>query len=303
MLHKRMKIVAWEGKKLSNRRIINGLLIVSCLSLSACQMFQTPDPAMQAFVHGDYLVAYTKLEHRARLGDTSAQYAVGYMNYYGLGVAEDRDLALNWFKLSARYGYQPSRQALRILTHDAYKAEVNVAEIRPQMPIMGKTAELKNVDWIRQQNPQDFTVEVKQPMAAEKLKQANYPLVEYRYKNQDKIQQSWIYGDFKTEEQARAISEALSHEQVASGAPQFFLHSGLIDSQPQALERVCMNTPEWSANLPFSVVVGPFVSMDEAQAFQRSTPTQTSLKSYPTSQPVKVALRSLKDIQLAMLPD
>jgi len=258
---------------------------------------------MQAFVHGDYLVAYSRLEHRARLGDTSAQYAVGYMNYYGLGVSEDRDLALNWFKLSAKYGYQPARQALRILTHDAFKAEVNVADVNPQPPILGKRAEIKNVDWIRSQNPKDFTVEVEQPMAAEKLKQANYPLVEYRYKTQDKIQQSWIYGDFKTEEQAKAIQDALTEQRVDSGAPQFYLHAGFIEPQSETLERVCMNTQEESENHPFGVVVGPFVSADEAHAFQQTTPIETSLKSYSISQPVKVSLRSLKDIQLAMLPD
>lgn len=282
-----------------NRRIINGLLAASCLSLSACQYIGwNDDPAMTAFVHGDYIQAFHRLEHRARLGDTAAQYAVGYMSYYGLGTPENRDLAINWFEVSAKYGYQPAQQALRILTHDTYKASVNIA---PQ-PAQQTASIVKTVDWIREKNPENYTVEVRQPTMAAELQQKNYPLVSYRYMENDKVHQAWIYGDFKTQEQAKMIQDALLQEQVRSKQSEYYLQAGLTQwSQPQ-IKNQCVNTEVAMEQPSYSVVVGPFATLEDAHTFRQTLPVETAVQSYAKMMPVKVALKSMRDIQVSMLP-
>lgn len=286
---------------MANHRIISVLLAISGAALSGCQFMPGfSDPAMEEFVRGDYIRAYAKLETRARLGDTSAQYAVGYMNYYGLGVAENRDLALNWFRVSARYGYQPAQQAIRILTHREYKAAVNpsVSKAVPAQTV----SMMQPVEWIRNQQPTDYTIEVKEPQLAASLQEKNYPLVSYRYKDQDQIEQAWIYGDFKTAEQAKAIQQALMRERLPTADPHYFLQAGLADLDSPMLEKVCLNTASAETTSGNAMMVGPFETLEEAQVYQQYLPVQTQLRTYTPTQPVKVALKSMQDIQLAMLP-
>lgn len=75
----------------------------------------------QAFQNGDYFPAFRNLEPAARGGNPDAQYAVGYMYYYGLGTVQDRGLALQWMTSAANQGQPQAREALIEIREHEYK--------------------------------------------------------------------------------------------------------------------------------------------------------------------------------------
>lgn len=90
------------------------------LSLMACA---TMSPRMNSdlqqgkryFEAGYYRRALNQLLPLACDGEPEAQYAVGYMYYYGYGPAQDTDIGVFWIKRSARQNYLPAIQALQII--------------------------------------------------------------------------------------------------------------------------------------------------------------------------------------------
>jgi TPR repeat protein len=96
------------------------ILILSC-SLFACA---TPAPHIKSeladgkryFETGYYKRAMRILLPLACDGNPEAQYAVGYMYYYGLGVAQDTDVGYFWIKRAADRGHQPAADALRMIS-------------------------------------------------------------------------------------------------------------------------------------------------------------------------------------------
>jgi TPR repeat protein len=51
-------------------------------------------------------------------GVAEAQYAVGYMYYYGYGVAQDTEVGYFWINRAADKGFVPAKEALKIITVD-----------------------------------------------------------------------------------------------------------------------------------------------------------------------------------------
>ena|SRR3990167_4512334 len=105
------------------------ILLISLLSLFviACA---TTSPRVSSelaygkrlFEQGYYRRAMHDLLPLACDGNAEAQYAVGYMYYYGLGVAQDTDVGTFWIERSASKGYRPAKQALYMIeTSDSYK--------------------------------------------------------------------------------------------------------------------------------------------------------------------------------------
>lgn len=68
--------------------------------------------AREAYIQKDYGLAVRLLEQLARGGDPAAQYALGYMYYYGQGTESDPELALLWIRRSASNGYDKANDAL-----------------------------------------------------------------------------------------------------------------------------------------------------------------------------------------------
>jgi TPR repeat protein len=64
------------------------------------------------FESGFYKRAMHELLPLACDGNSEAQYAVGYMYYYGYGVAQDTDVGYFWIQRSADQGFSPAIQAL-----------------------------------------------------------------------------------------------------------------------------------------------------------------------------------------------
>jgi len=73
------------------------------------------EQGIASFKVQDYRRALVRLKPEAAKGQPDAQYAVGYMYYYGLGVVEDRKQALYWIRAAARAGQPDAIKASRLL--------------------------------------------------------------------------------------------------------------------------------------------------------------------------------------------
>ena len=67
------------------------------------------------FHQQNYRSAFIRLKPEAMRGQPDAQYAVGYMYYYGQGVTEDKKEALCWIRKAALQGNNDAQLALRAI--------------------------------------------------------------------------------------------------------------------------------------------------------------------------------------------
>ncbi len=70
---------------------------------------------IESFQVQDYRQAFIRLMPEAEKGQAEAQYAVGYMYYYGQGVIEDRRKAWYWITRAAQAGQKDAKMAVKIL--------------------------------------------------------------------------------------------------------------------------------------------------------------------------------------------
>lgn len=92
------------------------LLLLSITLLSSCssaRMSQSVQRGKYNFEAGYYRKAFQQLLPPATDGNMEAEYAVGYMYYYGYGVSQDTETGSFWIKKSADQGYEPAVKALR----------------------------------------------------------------------------------------------------------------------------------------------------------------------------------------------
>ena len=96
------------------------LMLLSCVfMLSACN----PSPATQSelaqgkrlFDGGYYKSAMKQLMPLAANGNAEAEYAVGYMYYYGYGTIQDADTGTFWIQRAADQKFQPAVDALVLI--------------------------------------------------------------------------------------------------------------------------------------------------------------------------------------------
>lgn len=104
-----------------NQAIIRSGFLFIMLLLGACQTLQSPkmvqntDPLQQGkqdFKVGHYPQAYQELKPLAEQGNAEAEYALGYMNYYGLGVPANQKQAVYWTQQAATQGHPAAKQAM-----------------------------------------------------------------------------------------------------------------------------------------------------------------------------------------------
>lgn len=63
----------------------------------------------------NYRDAFVRLMPEAKAGQPDAQYAIGYMYYYGQGVVENRKKAVYWIKRAASCGQTEAQAALKMI--------------------------------------------------------------------------------------------------------------------------------------------------------------------------------------------
>lgn len=71
------------------------------------------------FEQGYYKKAMCILLPLACDGNAEAQYAVGYMFYYGYGVAQDTNVGYFWIERAACQGFMPAAKALELIQRNA----------------------------------------------------------------------------------------------------------------------------------------------------------------------------------------
>ncbi len=94
-----------------------GFVIIFFLQTPGCMFssnYKLRD-GIRSFQVQDYRRAFIRLKPEADKGSPEAQYAVGYMYFYGQGVVEDRKKALHWIKCAADAGYPDAVKAMKIL--------------------------------------------------------------------------------------------------------------------------------------------------------------------------------------------
>ena len=91
-------------------------LLVLATILSGCitTRFNLQE-GIRSFQVQNYRQAFIRLKPEAAKGNPDAQYAVGYMYYYGQGVTENRKQALYWIQCAAKAGHPDAQAALKIL--------------------------------------------------------------------------------------------------------------------------------------------------------------------------------------------
>lgn len=112
---------------LYQRKIVIISAWIACsLLLSSCSTPYLTVSAENDFKHGYYARAFEKLWMPAHSGNPRAQYALGYLYYYGLGTVRDQDLARVWFRHAAECHYPPAVVAYKRLTNPEYTQYVAV---------------------------------------------------------------------------------------------------------------------------------------------------------------------------------
>lgn len=86
------------------------LFLTGCLASSL-----NLNEGIRSFQVQDYRQAFIKLKPEAEKGNADAQYAVGYMYYYGQGVVEDRNKAWYWITEAAKSGQSDAQLAIELL--------------------------------------------------------------------------------------------------------------------------------------------------------------------------------------------
>lgn len=92
------------------------LIVLSIFMLLGCASnCQKLREGQTAFKKQEYRQAFETLLPLAASGNADAQYAVGYMYYYGQGTIEDPDMANNWIRKAAAQGQCDAAHALEVL--------------------------------------------------------------------------------------------------------------------------------------------------------------------------------------------
>ncbi|OGT45519.1 MAG: hypothetical protein A3E83_05595 [Gammaproteobacteria bacterium RIFCSPHIGHO2_12_FULL_41_20] len=115
------------------------MLVTVSLSFTACvttspKMAEELQLGKRNFEAGYYKRAFQTLLPLAAAGKAEAEYAVGYMYYYGYGVAQDTDTGRFWINKAAEQKYPPAIKALQLMdqqANPAYRAKQQMELITP----------------------------------------------------------------------------------------------------------------------------------------------------------------------------
>lgn len=97
------------------QKTVGVVFIAICLVLQSCasaKMAQELQLGKMTFESGDYSLAFHQLLPLAAQGNPEAQYAVGYMYYFGYGTTQDEHAGIYWMEKAAQQGYSPAIVAL-----------------------------------------------------------------------------------------------------------------------------------------------------------------------------------------------
>ena len=96
------------------------VIIFCCVTISGCASTSAQDKqdfavAKANFAVKNYALSFNHLLPLAEKGDKNAQYALGYLYYYGYGVDRNETLAMSWISKAAKQGLVQAIEAKRQL--------------------------------------------------------------------------------------------------------------------------------------------------------------------------------------------
>ncbi len=95
-------------------KFINYIAALACaFALSGCCEFSAPEPC--AFYADTYTLTFPEVKEAALQGDAEAQYALGYMYFYGNGVECNQREARFWINKAMANGHLAAMHAMQIL--------------------------------------------------------------------------------------------------------------------------------------------------------------------------------------------
>lgn len=122
-----------------------------------------------------------KIQSAAQNGDADAQYALGYMYFYGIGTARDVNAAKLWIRRAAAQGQALALQATHILNHEEYPGSGDIDN-------RGKsTGEEGAADYKMQSYSQQSADELNRAKAEKPATDINDQLPNYRKRSQASV--------------------------------------------------------------------------------------------------------------------
>jgi len=114
-----------------------GIILLSLVMTGCKNVSPGINTAEKYYLEHNYTKAYEKLLPLAYDNDPEAQYALGYIYFYGLGVAKDEDLARYWIEASAKQENPYAKESLKMILEDAnYIAVGHNQEPTPSLWLM-----------------------------------------------------------------------------------------------------------------------------------------------------------------------
>ncbi len=201
------------------------LLLASVLLTSGCHTVTTKQEIVYNYSQGDYLKAYRGANNLANTGDPVAQYATGYMLFYGVGTARDKDRARYYIRQSANRGYPPAVAALKMISED--HPNMRVEPLGRTTPIrysgnVDASILVHDVGWLRERNPTHYTIELHSKAINEQIVTAlasknQIDLAKFKELENKQPESAMSLGDFENPQQA-SIALAMLDEKTAQAA-------------------------------------------------------------------------------------
>ena len=112
------------------------LTFISALLLAACTTTaQRLEQGKISFEEKNYSSAFSELKPLAEKGNADAQYAVGYMYYYGKGTKANRALAKLWINKAAAKGQAQAQKAKSLMNAPEGVVSTPIPTEKPIEPI------------------------------------------------------------------------------------------------------------------------------------------------------------------------
>lgn len=100
--------------------VLLGLLLASCAKFHNSSQKNNPAACSGNVFLARYGCSLTRVEAAAQSGNPDAQYALGYMYYYGIGTVRDPQTARLWIKKAAAQGQPLAIRASRLMSQGVH---------------------------------------------------------------------------------------------------------------------------------------------------------------------------------------
>lgn len=107
------------------KKYLSPLLCALCLAIATPAALAADIPASDIQLKN---LTVDQLQQAAEAGDPDAQYALGYMYYYGKNVPQDSQQAKNWIKRAAVQGQDQANKALSMMQSTPASTQLAVTE-------------------------------------------------------------------------------------------------------------------------------------------------------------------------------